>query len=176
MIDTFFVSISLYLVFLHTVRLNCNFALSFSWGVSYYVARHKPTSHRGMDTMSNTRLKQKRCVPQIDFMNYTNLVQVAQQCPDMTIAVKLNDLVEFGNILISNVKNELEQTFADQNAETYLSIERVMEMLGVCRGTLWRWNKIGYLCHLNVGGKRRYKMSDVMRIIEGDNTQKGVKA
>lgn len=94
----------------------------------------------------------------------------------MTIAVKLNDLVEFGNILISNVKSELAQTIADQKSETYLSIERVMEMLGVCRGTLWRWQKVGYLVPINVGGKRRYRKSDVMRIIEGDNTQKGATA
>ena len=105
-------------------------------------------------------------------MNYTNLVQVAQQCPDMTIAVKLHDLVEFGNILISNVKSELEQTIADQRAETYLSIEKVMDMLGVCRGTLWRWQKVGYLVPINVGGQRRYRMSDVNNILK----VKGVKA
>lgn len=109
-------------------------------------------------------------------MNYTNLVQVAQQCPDMTIAVKLNDLVEFGNILISNVKSELEQTIADQNAETYLSSNKVMEMIGISTTTLWRWQNTGYLVPINVGGKRRYRKSDVMRIIEGDNTQKGATA
>lgn len=90
----------------------------------------------------------------------------------MTIAVKLHDLVEFGNILISNVKSELEQTIADQKAETYLSIEKVMEMFGVCRGTLWRWQKVGYLVPINVGGQRRYRMSDVNNILK----VKGVKA
>lgn len=90
----------------------------------------------------------------------------------MTIAIKLHDLVEFGNILISNVKNELEQTIADQRAETYLSIEKVMEMFGVCRGTLWRWQKVGYLVPINVGGQRRYRMSDVNNILK----VKGVKA
>ena len=84
----------------------------------------------------------------------------------MTIAVKLHDLVEFGNILISNVKSELEQTIADQRAETYLSIEKVMDILGVCRGTLWRWQKVGYLVPINVGGKRRYRMSDVNNILK----------
>lgn len=90
----------------------------------------------------------------------------------MTIAIKLHDLVEFGNILISNVKSELEQTIADQKAETYLSIEKVMEMFGVCRGTLWRWQKVGYLVPINVGGQRRYRMSDVNNILK----VKGVKA
>ncbi len=86
----------------------------------------------------------------------------------MTIAVKLNDLVEFGNILISNVKSELEQIITDQNTETYPSREKVMEMLGVCEATLWRWAKNGYLVPINVGGKRRYRMSDVKRILEGE--------
>ena len=94
----------------------------------------------------------------------------------MTIAVKLNDLVEFGNILISNVKSELEQTIADQNAETYLSSNKVMEMIGISTTTLWRWQNTGYLVPINVGGKRRYRKSDVMRIIEGDNTQEGATA
>ena len=34
--------------------------------------------------------------------------------------------------------------------------------------TLWRWAKVGYLVPINVGGKRRYRMSDVKRILEGD--------
>lgn len=99
----------------------------------------------------------------------TNLITLAQQCPDVTIAVKLPELVEFGNILIANVKNELEQTIADQKAETYPSRDKVMEILGVSSATLWRWQKLGYLVPLNVGGKRRYRMSDVKRILEGDS-------
>ena len=48
-----------------------------------------------------------------------------------------------------------------------------MEMLDVSQSTLWRWQKAGYLVPLNVGGKRRYRMSDVRRILEGD-AQEGV--
>lgn len=102
-----------------------------------------------------------------------DLIKLSKECPDMIVSVKLGELVEFGNILISNVKSELEQTIADQNAETYLSIEKVMEMFGVCRGTLWRWRKAGYLVPINVGGKRRYRKSDVNHIIEGDIAKKG---
>ena len=101
-----------------------------------------------------------------------DLIKLSKECPDMIVSVKLGELVEFGNILISNVKSELEQTIADQRAETYLSIDKVMEMLGVCRGTLWRWQKVGYLVPINVGGQRRYRMSDVNNILK----VKGVKA
>ena len=86
----------------------------------------------------------------------------------MMVSVKLSDLVEANTLLIAEAKNELEQMIADQNAETYPSREKVMEMLGVCEATLWRWAKNGYLVPLNVGGKRRYRMSDVKRILKGE--------
>jgi Helix-turn-helix domain len=52
-------------------------------------------------------------------------------------------------------------------AETYPSPKQVCEILNVDLSTLWRWNKRGYLCPSEVGGKRRYKMSDVKRILNG---------
>ena len=71
-------------------------------------------------------------------------------------------------LLIAEVKRELEQTIADEKAETYLSREKVAEILEVSKGTLWRWQKLNYLVPIMVGGKRRYRRSDVKRILEGD--------
>lgn len=104
----------------------------------------------------------------------TDLITLAKQCPDLVVSIKIGDLVEANTLLIAETKRELEQTIADQKAETYLSREKVMEMFGVGQTTMWRWQKIGYLVPINVGGKRRYRMSDVKRILEGDKTQKGV--
>lgn len=108
-------------------------------------------------------------------MNYNNMIQLAKECPDITITIKLCDLVEANTLLIQETKRELEQLISDQKAETYPSREKVMEILGVSAATLWRWDKMGYLSPLNVGGKRRYRMSDVKRILGGD-TQKGESA
>lgn len=113
------------------------------------------------------RIKQKWCVSRIDFMNYANLVQAAKECPDLVVSIKLSELVEANTLLIADTKRELEQLITDANTETYPSRDKVMEMLGVCEATLWRWAKNGYLVPLNVGGKRRYRMSDVKRILEG---------
>jgi predicted site-specific integrase-resolvase len=33
--------------------------------------------------------------------------------------------------------------------------------------TLHRWHKSSYLTHIEIGGKRRYRMSDVKKILEG---------
>ena len=106
-------------------------------------------------------------------MDIKNIIQLAKECPELTVSIKLSELVEANTILIQETKRELEQIISDQNTETYPSREKVMEILGVSSATLWRWNKMGYLSPLNVGGKRRYRMSDVRRILEGDNTQKG---
>lgn len=97
-----------------------------------------------------------------------NLVALAKECPSLQVTITLGDLVEANSLLIADAKRELEQLITDQNAETYPSREKVMEMLGVCEATLWRWAKNGYLVPLNVGGKRRYRMSDVKRILEGE--------
>lgn len=106
----------------------------------------------------------------------TDLIMLAKECPDLTVSIKLSELVEANTLLIQETKRELEQIICDQHTETYPSREKVMEILDVSSATLWRWDKIGYLSPLNVGGKRRYRMSDVRRILEGDNTQKGVGA
>ena len=97
-----------------------------------------------------------------------DLLKLAKECPDLIIQIKLGELVEANRLLIAETKRELEQLITDQNTETYPSREKVMEILGVCDSTLWRWAKIGYLVPLNVGGKRRYRMSDVKRILEGE--------
>ena len=99
-----------------------------------------------------------------------NIFEMAKDYPDLTVSIKLGELVEGFNILIGNVKSEMEETISDQQAETYLSRDKVMETLGISSATLWRWQKIGYLIPLPVGGKRRYRMSDVNRILDGGNT------
>jgi len=96
-----------------------------------------------------------------------DLLKLAKLCPDLIIQIKLGELVEANRLLIAETKRELEQLVTDQKAETYPSREKVMEILGVSEATLWRWAKNGYLVPLNVGGKRRYRMSDVKRILEG---------
>ena len=85
----------------------------------------------------------------------------------MTISIRLADLIEANTRLIADAKQELEQSITDANTETYPSRDKVKEMLGVGDTTLWRWQKDGYLVPINVGGKRRYRMSDINRILEG---------
>lgn len=97
----------------------------------------------------------------------TNLFSFLNDHPDLTVSIKLGDLVEANRLLIAETKRELEQQIIDANTETYPSREKVMEILDVTASTLWRWQKQNYLVPINVGGKRRYLMSDIKKILEG---------
>ena len=95
------------------------------------------------------------------------LIDAAKQCPEMIVSIKVGDLVEANNLLLEQARARLEQKIADASAETYLSKDKVCEMLDVSVTTLWRWEKVGYLVPLNFGGQKRYRKSDIDKILEG---------
>lgn len=101
-----------------------------------------------------------------------NLQILLESGNNITVSVSLADLKEFAAVLIDNTKKELEDVVIADKAETYPSPKRVCEILDVDASTLWRWSKRGYLCPAEVGGKRRYKMSDVNAILNGGRGKK----
>ena len=80
---------------------------------------------------------------------------------NITVAITLEDLRQFHQEVIADTKKELEAQIAEQ----------VCEMLDVDPSSLWRWRKRGYLVPAEIGGKRRYKMSDIRRILNGRAAQ-----
>ncbi|MCL1937233.1 MAG: hypothetical protein FWF52_02420 [Candidatus Azobacteroides sp.] len=93
----------------------------------------------------------------------TNLFELARQCPEITLNVKAGELLEMVEYCVNKTRKDLEQLIVDANTETYISIKRTTEILGVDRLTLLRWKKRGSLIPIEIGGIRRYKMSDVKR-------------
>ena len=96
-----------------------------------------------------------------------DLISVAKECPNLNITINAGQLIEVVDYCVNKTRKELEQQITDANTETYPSVDQVAKMLGVDKTTLWRWARKGYLTPIEVGGKRRYKMSDVKRILEG---------
>ena len=90
---------------------------------------------------------------------------------NITVAITLEDLRRFHQEVIADTKKELEAQIAEDRGERYLSIKQVCEMLDVDPSSLWRWRKRGYLVPAEIGGKRRYKMSDIRRILNGRAAQ-----
>lgn len=97
----------------------------------------------------------------------TRLSLLKDEMPSVTVAISLADLETWGKGLIKQAKQQLEQQVTDASTETYPSEAKVCEILDVTRTTLWRWKKTGYLIPVEVGGKRRYRMSDINRILNG---------
>lgn len=95
-----------------------------------------------------------------------DLIQLARQFPNLTVSIKIEDLVEANKELIEEAKRNLEHTLAEAKEEEYLSREKVMERLEVSATTLWRWEKCGYLIPVSIGNKKKYRQSDIQKILQ----------
>ena len=82
--------------------------------------------------------------------------------PNTIFHLSAKDLLDFANEILAGAKMiaqlELEKS---QYCDELLTIEEVCELLKVTKMTLYRWDKLGILKKIDVGGKRRYRKSDV---------------
>ena len=82
------------------------------------------------------------------------------------MSIRLGDLIEANQSLVEEALMRLEKSVAESRTEIYLSRTKVMEMLEeVASATLWRWQKCGYLVPVSVGGKKRYRLSDIQQLL-----------
>jgi excisionase family DNA binding protein len=94
------------------------------------------------------------------------LYELLNESPNLKIEISLANLIEAMDYCVSKTRKELEQMIQDENVEKYLSPDKAAEFLDVTKPTLWRWDKRNYLKPVSVGGKKRYKYSDLKRILE----------
>ncbi|WP_294597386.1 helix-turn-helix domain-containing protein [uncultured Rikenella sp.] len=88
---------------------------------------------------------------------------------NITLAISPADLKEFAQSVADATRHQIEREIADGKTETLYTIEYVAEKLSVNRSTLWRWDKNGYLKVIEIGGQRRYRKSDIDRILNAKN-------
>lgn len=101
----------------------------------------------------------------------SNLAELIKEVPNLSIYVTVADLLAFHRTVIADTKRELEEIVISDKAETYPTPKQVSEILNVDLSTLWRWSKRGYLVPITIGGKRRYKMSEVKAILNGGRSK-----
>lgn len=111
--------------------------------------------------MFATELKHKTMHEQIS----NDLIEVANKFPDLTVSISIKDLMAANRSLINETKEELTRTITESKREMYLPREKVLEMLGISPTTLWRWQQCGYLVPISVGGRNRFKLSDINKIL-----------
>ena len=93
-------------------------------------------------------------------MNIT-LLEAAKQCPEMTVSIKLGELVEAARTIVAETI-QAEAAAVPKDDEVYLSRNEVMEIFGVSSTTLWRWSR-DYLVPEMIGNSVRYRMSDIQK-------------
>jgi len=97
-----------------------------------------------------------------------NLIQLATQCPNITISIKVSDLLEAGRIIKDEIIDELRANQDERPApasEQLLSREETMEKFRISSATIWRWKKCGYLVPIKVGSMDRYRLSDINALL-----------
>jgi hypothetical protein len=99
-------------------------------------------------------------------MKASDLIQLSKECPSLSLTIQAGELLEMVNYCILTTRRELEQQITDANTETYPSRKKTAEILDVDLSTLHRWAKAGYLVPVEIGGKRRYRMSEIKKIME----------
>ena len=99
-----------------------------------------------------------------------SLIEMARQCPEMSVTIRLADLLEANEALIRKARREAEAELrARERKAGYKLIpkDELVAMLNVDPSTLWRWeNEYGYLQPVRFGRKVYYRQSDVDAIIE----------
>ena len=85
------------------------------------------------------------------------------------VVMRAEDLKQTIVDCINETKRNMERDIALNNSEVLLTTNQVIERLSISRTTLWHWVKKRYIIPVEIGGKQRYKLSDVNAILKGDN-------
>ena len=96
-----------------------------------------------------------------------NIAELLKTESNFNITIQKSDLIDFAIFLIKNTRTELEAEDIAQQNESYLTRLETADFLKVDQATLWRWAKRGYLMPIEMGGRRLYRKSDLLRILNG---------
>ena len=97
-----------------------------------------------------------------------NLNEILRTEAKLTLSVSAADLKNFALVIIKETKEQMEATIRAETEERYLSPTGTAKKLGVDRSTLWRWKKRRYLLPVYIGGKPRYKLSDINQLLNNE--------
>ena len=99
-----------------------------------------------------------------------DLMAMARECPDITVTIRLRDLLEANEALVRRVRAEAEreQERRDRLAGDHLvGREEARQLLGgPDPSTLWRWERAGYLRPVRIGARVFYRRCDLAAIID----------
>ena len=97
-----------------------------------------------------------------EFVSIQNLLISPE---NMVLQLKKEDLKEFANQILLGAKSiAMLEAESAATSDQLLTIDEAAKLLSVSKMTLYRWDKNGYLKKMEIGGKRRYRKSDIERL------------
>ena len=98
-----------------------------------------------------------------EFVSIQNLLLSSE---NMVLQLKKEDLKEFANQILLGAKSiAMLEAEAAATSDQLLTIDEAAKLLSVSKMTLYRWDKNGYLKKVEIGGKRRYRLSDIEKLV-----------
>ena len=95
-----------------------------------------------------------------------SLADILASDANVILQISAKDLKEFAqNILVGAKSVAMIEAEAAATSDQLLTIDEASELLSVSKMTLYRWDQNGILKKVEIGGKRRYRKSDIERIV-----------
>ena len=86
--------------------------------------------------------------------------------PNIILQVSLEDLKKFAEEILLGAKSiAMIEAEAAASSDQLISVDEAARLLSVSKMTLYRWDKSGILKKVEIGGKRRYRKSDIERLV-----------
>ncbi len=98
------------------------------------------------------------------------IADILESGGNITLSINAKDLNEFGRKMLMEAKAEFEAAILAENEERYLSPAETAKMLSVDESTLWRWRKQQYFVPTYIGGKPRYRLSSIKKLLSGGDS------
>jgi hypothetical protein len=99
-------------------------------------------------------------------MNISEILKTNPElAANLNVTAKASDLQEFAKLCIEAGKKEKPEA---TNPEEYLTPDEYAALLKISLVTLWSWDKKGITRPLRIGTKKRYRRSDLEKIMDHD--------
>lgn len=103
-----------------------------------------------------------------------SIQEIIESGSNVQLIVTASDLADFAEDVARKAISQHEQhlqavkAFEERRHPDSLTTQEVCKALGCCDETIRRWGKSGYLPFVKVGGKKRFKIEDINRILNDD--------
>ena len=97
-----------------------------------------------------------------------DLFELLREFPEANLTVHAGDLGHFARELLAEARQDFEReraAIAEGKTEEYLTPEMVKTLLRISESTLFRMAKAKILVTVFVGGQKRYRRSDLDKIL-----------